>query len=88
MIVKKEKLYIPGWLQGSGILLVILMVLAAGDQFLAYLIGGMIALGCASKCYDWGKRLGNKGILAYLIGFFFSLIGLLLYYIYYLIRKK
>ena len=52
------------------------------------LIGALIGFACGSKCYKWAREIGSKGNLAFFIGFFFGLLGLLFYYIYYSTQTK
>lgn len=47
------------------------------------LIGGFIALACGSKCSKWAREINKSMNWAYAIGFLFSLLGLLVYFIYY-----
>ncbi len=51
------------------------------------LIGGFIALFCASKNYKWAREIGKKGNFAFFVGLFLGLMGLLIYYIYYRVNN-
>ena len=52
------------------------------------LMGGVIALACANKCSDWAKKINKSMNFAYVIGFVFGLLGLLGYWIYFIIKEK
>lgn len=63
--------------------------LAAGDPFfLASIIGAFVAIYSANVCFTWANKIERNHVGAYLIGLSLSLVGLLLYYIYYRITKK
>lgn len=51
-----------------------------------FLIVGLVPLGisfwCASKCSEWALEIKKSINVAYLIGFFLSLVGLLGYWLY------
>jgi len=49
---------------------------------------GLINIWFACICYDWASRIGKNRIVALLIGFFFSILGLGLYYTYYKTLKN
>ena len=51
-------------------------------------ISGIIGIACGFKCSKWAKQI-NKGMnWAFVIGFLFNLVGLLVYFIYYKSNKK
>ncbi len=52
------------------------------------LIMGLIALKCGHQNSKWANKIEKSMNWAYFIGFMFSLIGLLVYYIYYSKKKK
>ena len=72
----------PAWLYIITIILVIALVVINPG----YAIGGAIAIMCASMCWNWASKIKANSFLAYFIGFFGGLLGLLGYYIYY--KKK
>ena len=73
------------------VLLVIAGIIILVSVFMGgitYLIGGLVALFCAKQCYKWGRKIGDKGYVAFFIGLLVSLLGLLLYYLWYRISIK
>jgi len=52
------------------------------------LITGFIALKCGHQNSKWANKIEKSMNWAYVIGFMFSLIGLLVYYIYYKKKKE
>lgn len=51
-------------------------------------IGAFVAICCASKCSKWASEIDGSPSLGYLIGFAFSLISLLPYWLFYMSKKK
>lgn len=49
-------------------------------------LGGILGYFCGKRCYWWAKEIQSKEVLAFWIGFFFTLLGVLGYYIY--LRNK
>jgi len=49
---------------------------------------GLISYFCGKRCYWWAKEIKSEENIAFWIGFFFILIGVLFYYIYYKNKKK
>ena len=48
------------------------------------LIGGFIAVACGNKCSKWAYEIKKSTNAAYIVGFLFSLLGLLGYWVYYI----
>jgi hypothetical protein len=53
------------------------------SYFFPALIGDIVRLFCAFKCSKWAKEIDKSMNWAFVIGFMFSLLGLLGYFIYY-----
>lgn len=53
-----------------------------------YFLGGFIAIWCGNKCANYAVKIKKSPNWAYYEGFIFSLLGLLVYYIYYRIKSK
>lgn len=51
------------------------------------LIGGIIGIACGIKCSKWAGEIKKSPNVAYVIGFIFSLLGLLAYWIYYKAKR-
>lgn len=51
-------------------------------------VSGILALWFAKLCAGWASKIKGNPNVAYIIGFIFSLFGLLGYYIYYRIKSK
>ncbi len=86
----------PKWLLHTGIgiyLLIFLLDITYGEPMGSVelgtyiLIGGFIGILCAIKNYERAREIGKKGNLAFFIGVFFGLIGLLTYYFYFKYHK-
>lgn len=49
---------------------------------------GLISYFCGKRCYWWAKEIKSKENIAFWIGFFFILVGVLFYYIHYKQKRK
>ena len=49
---------------------------------IGYIIGFMFALYCGKKCFEMASKIKKPKSFAYLIGFMFAFLGLLIYWIY------
>jgi len=47
------------------------------------ILGSIVGWLCGWKCYQWAIKAKKKGTSAFLVGFFFGLIGLLLVWLVY-----
>ena len=87
-ILNKTKYKLPWWATTTAI--VFLIFVNRGDvnsvelvsNFAAF-VGSLIS---AKYTYQFARRLDKKGIFAILFGLTFSLLGLLIYWVYYRIR--
>jgi ABC-type Fe3+ transport system permease subunit len=75
-----------------GFNLISIIFLSESPENSAYDLGSMtfsiiIAFFSANKCSKWAKEINKSMNLAYLVGFFLMLLGLLIYYIYYRSKK-
>ena len=59
-----------------------------GEMIGGLLIPIVINILVALKCIDWAKKIKSNKIIAFLIGFFLGLLGLLIYWIYYRSKTK
>jgi hypothetical protein len=73
------------WKLGLALALGILCFL--NSQIIATM-GVVIDYFCGQKCSELARDLGKKGNAAFFVGFLLGVIGLLFYYIYYLIQSK
>lgn len=52
------------------------------------ILAAIVAVVCGRKNYKWAIEIKKNGNIAFAIGAFFGLFGLLGYYIYYRIKRK
>ena len=57
-------------------------------NWIIVVIVGIISYACANRCVEWATKLNVSKNWAYFIGFFFSIIGTLIYWRYYLVHSK
>lgn len=81
-----EELKVNKWLYILSVLVIIYGVLY--QDFFICLIGGIVGIACGQQCWKWAYQIKGNQYIAYLIGFWLGLIGLLIYYIYYRNKKK
>jgi hypothetical protein len=82
--MKKKTLEVPVLLLAIGCVLVFFAMIF----FDGYgLVAGIVGLACGAQCYIWAGKLKQDGRIPFFLGFFFNVFGLLVYYIYYMLRS-
>jgi len=69
------------------ILTIVLMTFESINEVIIEIIGLLIFLYCGKKCFELASEINKSTTLAYIIGLFFGLFGLLEYWIYYKMIK-
>lgn len=88
-IPKRPKSAVSLWLRIASYVIAGFSILGGySEGSSGFLLGVVIALGCAYKCGNWAVEIKKSPNWAYVIGFVFGLFGLLGYYIYYKREKK
>ncbi len=57
-----------------------------GRVFIVF-IAGLVGIACGNKCSKWAIEIKKSPNVAYAFGFLFILLGLLIYWTYYRIKK-
>lgn len=91
--IKKEEGKYISLIHPSGVSLWILLIAYLLSLLLLIinlmsLILVLLSLACAVDCVKLAKRMKKNNDIAYIIGFIFSLIGLIIYWIYYKNKSK
>lgn len=70
------------------IIILAFIVGISSDGYIFLPVFGLVSYFCGKRCYWWAKEIKSEENIAFWIGFFFILIGVLFYYLYYKNNKK